>query len=61
MQLVNFRINDLMAYILFLIAPFNLIKGIINGILFLILSNKIIPTLQKFIEKIVNDNLFLKL
>lgn len=51
MQLVNFKINDLMAYILFLIAPFNLIKGIINGILFLILSNKIIPTLQKFIEK----------
>ena len=42
---------SIMAYILFLIAPFNLIKGIINGILFLILSNKIIPTLQKFIEK----------
>ncbi len=51
-SLMGFKLNSsLLTYIVSAIVPFNLIKGLINSIVVLILAETLLPVLEKFVKR----------
>ncbi len=51
-SLMGFKLNSsLLTYIVSAIVPFNLIKGIINSIVVLLLAKTLLPVLEKFVRR----------
>lgn len=51
-SLMGFKLNSsLLTYVVFAIIPFNLIKGLINSIVVLILAKTLLPVLEKFVKR----------
>lgn len=50
--MMGFKINStLLNYVLVTIVPFNLIKGLINSIIVILLAKACLPTLDRFVKK----------
>ncbi|STX21037.1 integral membrane protein [Lactobacillus gasseri] len=51
-SLMGFKLNSsLLTYVVSAIIPFNLIKGLINSIVVLILAKTLLPVLEKFVKR----------
>ena len=51
-SLMGFKLNSsLLTYVVSAIIPFNLIKGLINSIVVLILAKTLLPVLEKFVRR----------
>lgn len=51
-QFAGFKLtSNLLTYIVAAIVPFNLIKGIVNGVLVIVLGKTLLPPLQKFVDR----------
>ncbi|MBP2057982.1 riboflavin transporter FmnP [Lactobacillus colini] len=50
--MMGFKLNStLLMYILTVIVPFNLIKGVINSVIVVLLAKTCLPTIDRFVKK----------